>query len=228
MADRAIAERAAANDTSLALARGVISRRPPLCRAGLRGDGGGPAACEWDQSAVRRCAAEGSNLAVDFQHGSVVALISRARHPRRFVGEVHARGFIQAQHLPAGRLIVGAAAAYLPDEHDRMTFLGRAVSVDFHQPFIAVVTKLDASFGPDGSAKGRMRHFGWLPLRELWRGCSRTVAAGNPKCLANATWLNLNSARVMRLSTFAEPDRTGLTPWCLHEVLRPRPWAGAS
>jgi hypothetical protein len=80
-------------------------------------------------------------LARHLLHDWVARFVSGTRRKRPLFGNNGFRRVVQAQQLPADRLIAYAAAVNLPDSHDGVVFFGEANSMDLYRSGIAIIPK---------------------------------------------------------------------------------------
>jgi hypothetical protein len=81
-------------------------------------------------------------LASDNLHDGVGRVVALPRCQRPLGGDDSAGSFIQAQQLPADRLIANASAGNLPDPHDGVIVFREADSVNLNIAGVTVVLKL--------------------------------------------------------------------------------------
>lgn len=82
-----------------------------------------------------------SQLARHLLHDWIARFVTASRSQRLLMRHNGFRRFVQAQQLPADRLIAYAAAVDLPDSHDGVVFFGEANSMDLYRSGIAIIPK---------------------------------------------------------------------------------------
>lgn len=107
---------------------------------------------------IGRCNCGGLNLTDDCLKYGIAAFVTGSGGVRFLVDHMGAEGFVEVHVLPAGALIALAAAANLPDIHDRVVVLGHPDDMDLNDAREAIVAQLKALPLPQGLAGNIGQH----------------------------------------------------------------------
>lgn len=92
---------------------------------------------------IGSCDCGGLELALDTAHDLIPALVPVARSKGLLFCNESPSSLVQAQQLPADRLMTDAAASNLPHAHDGMVFFGDSDGVNLNVAGVSIVSKLE-------------------------------------------------------------------------------------
>jgi hypothetical protein len=99
------------------------------------------------------CNCGGLDLAVDMFHVPVALLVTRPGSVGCFICEGDRSNLVEAQDFPTGRFMTDAAAANLPNPHNRLSCCACANCMNFDNTGISIISDFETSAQAESFAR---------------------------------------------------------------------------